>query len=577
MSLLMDALKKAEEDKQKIAAEKNAEKEDAAAPSEADMHGHPYGWVDDLASKEVSGQKINEQRLEWLDDSASSAESDAGGQETVHAAPLPAAENADTADWAGGPREKGAQALEWLDEDSLTSLPDADRAMADAPLENSESLELMEEPRTEKESPSETAAVPSASLPDADRAMAGAPLENSLEWMDQTGAETASDGLPLEKKHPSEAPAAPPAGLKSPPSPAAAGGILKAAHSAPTRHKIPKGKKVLYAVIILLLAAGGAGGYYFLQSLIAQIESSGLGMPSQADGGKHKPGDLSKLMARKKKSRQTQQQARLSRKKTVSPAAAPAPPSVPPPATAAPFLPEKKTPAPPPPRNIVPHAPKKAAPVSVLPPEIHSTRIKITHKPAPQRIPKQLQKAYAAYQSGNNKTAAREYRRILKTDARNRSALLGLAAIAMRNGERQKARNYYFEVLRLYPRDPLAEAGLLTLTNENNELANLSRLSTLVAKNPQAPYLHFALGNLYSKQGRWAEAQQAYFDAYRYDNTLADYAYNLAVSLDYLGKPRAALTYYQKALDLSENQSAHFNSKTVTLRIGVLAGEVDVK
>ena len=64
--------------------------------------------------------------------------------------------------------------------------------------------------------------------------------------------------------------------------------------------------------------------------------------------------------------------------------------------------------------------------------------------------------------------------------------------------------------------------------------------------------LHFTLGNQLAQQGRWAEAQQEYFKAFAAEPDNADFAYNLAVSLDHLRQPRLALEYYRRALALAE-------------------------
>jgi uncharacterized protein HemY len=66
--------------------------------------------------------------------------------------------------------------------------------------------------------------------------------------------------------------------------------------------------------------------------------------------------------------------------------------------------------------------------------------------------------------------------------------------------------------------------------------------------------LHIALGNYYAERNQWSSAQQAYFDAYSL-NASADNAFNLAVSLDHMGKPKLALPYYQRALELASSNS----------------------
>ena len=71
--------------------------------------------------------------------------------------------------------------------------------------------------------------------------------------------------------------------------------------------------------------------------------------------------------------------------------------------------------------------------------------------------------------------------------------------------------------------------------------------------------LNFTLGNQLAQQGRWAEAQQEYFKAYSAEPDNADFAYNLAVSLDHLRQSRQALDYYQRAIALGEKRGASFD------------------
>jgi tetratricopeptide (TPR) repeat protein len=84
-------------------------------------------------------------------------------------------------------------------------------------------------------------------------------------------------------------------------------------------------------------------------------------------------------------------------------------------------------------------------------------------------------------------------------------------------------------------------------------------------QNPQADAVHFALGNLYTQQSRWAEAQQSYFRAYSNAPGNADYVFNLAVSLDHLNQSKLALDYYQRAL--TQPGPTNFDKSSVQTRI----------
>jgi hypothetical protein len=66
-------------------------------------------------------------------------------------------------------------------------------------------------------------------------------------------------------------------------------------------------------------------------------------------------------------------------------------------------------------------------------------------------------------------------------------------------------------------------------------------------------------------------AQGAFFDAFRLDSGNADYAYNLAVSLEHISKPGPALDYYRRALALSGQRTVRFSKDSVLQRIQTLS------
>jgi tetratricopeptide (TPR) repeat protein len=179
---------------------------------------------------------------------------------------------------------------------------------------------------------------------------------------------------------------------------------------------------------------------------------------------------------------------------------------------------------------------------------------------------------YEAYQVGNLAAAREAYERALREQPDNRDALLGLAAVEMRLGHAQAAEDLYARRLQADPRDPHAQAGLIALRGGlADPVAAETRIKTLLAANPESHALYFALGNQYAQQGRWAEAQQAYSRAYGADTENADFAYNLAVSLDHLRQAKIALGYYRRAIELASKRVVAFDTQAAKARVQELS------
>ena len=178
--------------------------------------------------------------------------------------------------------------------------------------------------------------------------------------------------------------------------------------------------------------------------------------------------------------------------------------------------------------------------------------------------------AYQAFLAGDDQAAGRLYRQLLQSDPRNVDALLGLAAVASRQDKVDEAVRTYQHALELDPRNSIAQAGLITMLGQTNPGEAESRLKSLLAQQPDSAYLHAALGNTYSELNRWSEAQQSYFQAFSMDSGNADYAFNLAVSLDQMSKYDLALDYYQKAASLAAKQGGSVDKVALDNRVNQL-------
>lgn len=181
-----------------------------------------------------------------------------------------------------------------------------------------------------------------------------------------------------------------------------------------------------------------------------------------------------------------------------------------------------------------------------------------------------LERGWLAYQAQDYPTSMREYRKVLDAEPDNHDALLGVAAVSIQQNQPDTARDIYIELLEKDPRDPHAHAGLANLAQTGGAGLSETRLKQLIELRPDDAHLQFALGNLYVQEKSWPEAQQAFFNAWKADNQNPDYAYNLAVSLDQLGKHREAKTFYEDSLKLASGKNISFSPDAVKTRLAHL-------
>lgn len=180
--------------------------------------------------------------------------------------------------------------------------------------------------------------------------------------------------------------------------------------------------------------------------------------------------------------------------------------------------------------------------------------------------------AYHAYRQGRLEEAAQNYQKLLLQNPQSKVALMGLAAVSAEQGDYQAALNNYQRVLSQHPDDADALQAIAAISAGFVGDASLERdLLDLVARFPDSAALHFALGNYYAQQSDWFKAQQAYFDSVVRDQTNADYRLNLAVSFDRIGQYAMAIEHYQYALQLAAAQPRlRFDPSAIERRIRLL-------
>jgi tetratricopeptide (TPR) repeat protein len=199
-------------------------------------------------------------------------------------------------------------------------------------------------------------------------------------------------------------------------------------------------------------------------------------------------------------------------------------------------------------------------------------QLRIARSGAKSQTDPLLNDAYAAYVTGDYVAAERGYAAVLERQPERRDALLGMAALKLRDGNVAAAHRMYRDVLKRDPGNATAQAALFSLERGGADNVTEAKLKLLLDEGVDSGYIYFSLGNLYAGKQRWPDAQQAYFEALRYHPTNPDYNYNLAVSLDRIGQRGTAAKYYEAAVDLTDSERAGFDPAQALARLQAIAG-----
>jgi len=208
--------------------------------------------------------------------------------------------------------------------------------------------------------------------------------------------------------------------------------------------------------------------------------------------------------------------------------------------------------------------PVKGAPTQ---PPASKESLSVSRANAEPKLSPLLASAYSAYRESRLEAANTLYQEFLQEEPNSLDGLLGQAAIYALEGDSERAAQTYVRVLELDPKNATAQAGFIGILGQADPLAAESKLKALIAREPSA-FLYFTLGNLYADQSQWPSAQSAYFQAHHLAPENPDYAYNLAIALEHINRPRPALSYYRKAILLADKApSVHFEPVQVRARI----------
>ncbi len=172
--------------------------------------------------------------------------------------------------------------------------------------------------------------------------------------------------------------------------------------------------------------------------------------------------------------------------------------------------------------------------------------------------------------SQNQFSQAREaYSQVLTSNPTQRDALLGIAYAHQALGNTDQALSTLRRLVELYPRDSDGMSALY-LIGGGDLVAEETRFKQLLERSEHPAAVHYTLGVIYFEQRRFGEAERAFSRASSLSPTQPDYAYNLALVLDQLGRSRDAARQYVVALNLANQTSAIFSRDLARARLRIL-------
>ncbi len=185
--------------------------------------------------------------------------------------------------------------------------------------------------------------------------------------------------------------------------------------------------------------------------------------------------------------------------------------------------------------------------------------------------PTEAEKGYQAYQAGQLKQARHFYTLAYQQDAENIAALFGLAAVAVKQGQKSNALRYYQRIVELDPQNQAAQDAVLMLNSQmQGDTKTIGSLAERARRFPNNAALQAARGHQLAQKNDWVAAQKQYFKAYQLAPDRGDYALNLAVSLDKLGEYALAKQYYEVVLQASNNPLSAKRKEQVRQRVTAL-------
>lgn len=197
----------------------------------------------------------------------------------------------------------------------------------------------------------------------------------------------------------------------------------------------------------------------------------------------------------------------------------------------------------------------------------------ITRRQLTGTVDSDVVRGYKALQQNQFSQAREAYSQVLARSPTQRDALLGIAYAHHALGDTAQALSTLRRLVELYPRDSDAISALYLIGGGELQEQE-SKLKQLLERSEYPAALHYTLGVIYFEQNRFGEAERSFDRAFSMAPEQADYAYNLAISLDRLGRVREAARQYVVALNLANQSSSVFSREIARARLRVLTAAV---
>ncbi len=207
--------------------------------------------------------------------------------------------------------------------------------------------------------------------------------------------------------------------------------------------------------------------------------------------------------------------------------------------------------------------------VAPAPAEQNGAQLQIQRGTLKASVDADVMRGYKALSQNQFSQAREAYSQVLSSNPTQRDALLGIAYAHQALGNTDQAVSTLRRLVELYPRDSDGMSALY-LIGGGDLVAEETRFKQLLDRSEYPAAVHYTLGVIYFEQRRFGEAERAFSRASSLSPTQPDYAYNLALALDQLGRSRDAARQYVVALNLANQTSAVFSRDLARARLKIL-------